>query len=720
MGRHPPHPPGPVRGAQIATAKPPESATLPGLVVGGADPEAVRNVLSYPAFRRLWIALSVSSFGDWLGLLATTALAADLTGGGVDGTGAAIGGVFFFRLLPALLFGPVAGVFADRFDRRRLMVFCDLARFALFASIPFVPHVSYLLFASFLIESFSLFWIPAKEASVPNLLPPARLEAANQLSLISTYGTAPVAAAVFAGLAVISRALGAAFPFFRSNPTDLAFYFNAATFLFTAFTVWRLKEIRGARHAGQTEHVRAPSFLDDLREGGRFLTSTPLVRGIVVGIVGACAAAGSVVGLGYLFAQIQGGGNAAYGILFGTVIGGLAIGMGLGPRVLRAISRRRKFGIAIVAAGASLSLMAITPNLLLALMTTLLVGMFAGVAWVTGYTLLGGEIEDEVRGRTFAAVQSLMRITLMLSLGLAPGAAALIGNHSVTIGDVRFRLDGPTLVLFVSGLLAMCVGWFAYHQMDDGTRPLRHDLADALRRRTGLQSTQRAGVFIVLEGGEGVGKSTQVAKLAERLRLDGADVVMTFEPGATSLGKKVRALLLDRRTQGLTARAEALLYAADRAQHVATVVRPALDRGAVVVSDRYIDSSLAYQGGGRALSSDEVAQLSSWATDSLVPDLTVVLDVRPEVGLSRLRGTADRMESETLDFHERVRQVFLSLAGTSPSRYAVVDATQDSESVHRAIVETVWERLGPRLAAVPAPEGEAAEELTDPGEVAVR
>ena len=651
----------------------------------------------------------MSSFGDWLGLLATTALAADLTGGGVDGTGAAIGGVFFFRLLPALLFGPVAGVFADRFDRRRLMVFCDLVRCALFASIPFVPHVWYLLAASFAIESFSLFWIQAKEASVPNLLPPARLEAANQLSLISTYGTAPVAAAVFAGLALISRALGSVVPFFRANPTDLAFYFNAGTFLFTAFTVWRLKEIRGARRPEEDPAARTPSFLDDLREGGRFLTSTPLVRGIVVGIVGACAAAGAVVGLGYLFAQIQGGGNAAYGILFGTVIGGLAIGMGVGPRLLQRVSRRRKFGVAICASGISLSLMALSPNLLLALVATLGVGLFAGIAWVTGYTLLGGEIADAVRGRTFAAVQSLMRITLMLSLGLAPGLAALIGDHSVLVGSVRFRLDGTTIVLFASGVIATGVGAFAYRQMDDGTTPLWQDLVAAVRRRTGLAPVTAPGVFIVLEGGEGVGKSTQVAMLAERLRADGCEVVTTFEPGATALGKRVRSLLLDRRTRDLSARAEALLYAADRAQHVSTVVRPALERGAVVVSDRYVDSSLAYQGSGRSLQPNEVAELSAWATDRLVPDLTLVLDVSPEVGLARLTGTPDRIEQESLDFHERVRQAFLTLAGSSPSRYAVVDATQDPGQVHAAIVEAVWERLGVRLAT-----SAAADEVTGP------
>ncbi|HVE63367.1 MAG TPA: dTMP kinase [Mycobacteriales bacterium] len=658
----------------------------------------MRSVLSYPAFRKLWLALSVSSFGDWLGLLATTAIAAELTGDQVTKSSFAIGGVLIFRLLPALILGPFAGVVADRFDRRRLMVFCDLSRFALFASIPFVPRVSYLFFASFVIESFSLFWIPAKEASVPNLLPAARLESANQLSLITTYGTAPIASAVFAGLAVISRALGSVVPFFASNPTDLALYFNASTFLFSAFTVWRLREIRGAQRT-TGEGGRRPSFLDDLREGGRFLTSTPLVRGLVIGILGACAAAGAVVGLGRVFARIQGGGDAAYGILFGTVIGGLALGMGLGPRLLRGFSRRRMFGLSIVAAGVSLCVMALTPNLILALIATLGVGGFAGVAWVIGYTLLGAEVEDEVRGRTFAAVQSLMRIDLLLSLAIAPFVAGAIGENSVLIGDVRFRLDGVTIVLFGAGIIAAAVGVFSFRQMDEGTIPLRQELLDAVRRRTGLLPATAPGIFVVFEGGEGVGKSTQMELLAARLRSDGCDVVATFEPGATPLGARVRKLLLDRKTEGLSARAEALLYAADRAQHVDGVVRPALERGAVVLSDRYVDSSLAYQGGGRSLETDEVAQLSSWATRGLVPDLTVVLDVSPEVGLSRLRGTPDRMERESVEFHERVRQAFLALAGASPTRYVVVDATSEPDEVHLAIVEAVRARLDERLVA---------------------
>lgn len=189
--------------------------------------------------------------------------------------------------------------------------------------------------------------------------------------------------------------------------------------------------------------------------------------------------------------------------------------------------------------------------------------------------------------------------------------------------------------------------------------------------------------FVVFEGGEGSGKSTQSARLAETLRAAGHEVVVTREPGGTTLGTSIRALLLDVRTRGLDPRAEALLYAADRAQHVAELIRPALERGAVVISDRYVDSSLAYQGAGRALARDEVAELSAWATAGLVPGLTVVLDVDPAVGLVRARGVdaPDRLESEPMDFHQRVRQGFLDLAAAEPQRYLVLDATQGAAAV---------------------------------------
>lgn len=209
---------------------------------------------------------------------------------------------------------------------------------------------------------------------------------------------------------------------------------------------------------------------------------------------------------------------------------------------------------------------------------------------------------------------------------------------------------------------------------------------------------QRRGVFLALEGVDGAGKSTQAAMLGDWLRHQGYAVTLTREPGGTELGRSIREVLLGGET--VSARAEALLFAADRAHHVETLVRPALARDEVVVSDRFADSSVAYQSAGRDLDADEVARLSGWATDGLVPDLTVVLDVSPELGRSRLarrRAVPDRMETEPDDFHLRVRRRFLALAAGDPSRYLVVDAGLDPSVVH----ERVRERVAPLLSRLP-------------------
>ncbi|HVQ89226.1 MAG TPA: dTMP kinase [Actinomycetes bacterium] len=193
------------------------------------------------------------------------------------------------------------------------------------------------------------------------------------------------------------------------------------------------------------------------------------------------------------------------------------------------------------------------------------------------------------------------------------------------------------------------------------------------------------GIFIAFEGGEGAGKSTQSTLLTDWLVARGHKVTVTFEPGDTPVGKQLRGLLLGHETGELSPRTEALLYAADRAEHVAAVVRPALGRGDVVITDRYVDSSLAYQGAGRELTVDEVEQLSSWATDGLTPELTVLLDIDPEIGLSRFDAPADRLEAEPLNFHQRVRQQFLDLAAREPSRYLVLEATGTPDEIHAAV-----------------------------------
>jgi dTMP kinase len=198
------------------------------------------------------------------------------------------------------------------------------------------------------------------------------------------------------------------------------------------------------------------------------------------------------------------------------------------------------------------------------------------------------------------------------------------------------------------------------------------------------------GRFIVLEGGDACGKSTQVARLVERLRA-AHEVVQTFEPGATDAGRRIRALVLDG-DEPLAPGAEALLMAADRAQHVAEVVRPALARGAWVVSDRYVPSSLAYQGAARGLGVEAIEQLSEWATDGLRPDLVVVLDIPDEVAAARRSG-GDRMEREAERFHAAVRAAYRELAG--PRGWVVVDGSGDVDTVAGKIWAVVEERLSP-------------------------
>ncbi len=200
------------------------------------------------------------------------------------------------------------------------------------------------------------------------------------------------------------------------------------------------------------------------------------------------------------------------------------------------------------------------------------------------------------------------------------------------------------------------------------------------------------GVFVCFEGGEGSGKSTQSRLLGEWLAAQGYDVLQTFEPGDTEVGRRLREIVLSPATGELSHRTEALLYAADKAEHVDTVVRPALDRGAVVITDRYVDSALAYQGAGRILEVAEVELVNRWATNDLRPNLTLVLDLEPQAGLGRFEGR-DRIEQEGDEFHQRVRAAYLALAAADPDHYLVLDAHGELE----AIASAVRERLSPLL-----------------------
>lgn len=221
------------------------------------------------------------------------------------------------------------------------------------------------------------------------------------------------------------------------------------------------------------------------------------------------------------------------------------------------------------------------------------------------------------------------------------------------------------------------------------------------------------GVFITFEGGDGSGKSTQIQSVREWFESRGREVIVTREPGGTELGTEIRRLVQNG-PEDVDARTEALLYAADRAYHVATVIRPALERGAVVLGDRYIDSSLAYQGAARSLGVDEIASLSAWATQGLYPSLTFLLDLPPEVGARRRTDAPDRMERESMDFHERVRHQYLRLADAEPERIVVIDAVGTVDEVFSEIRGVLVERFEGGVAtideAVDAPSGAPAQD----------
>jgi dTMP kinase len=668
------------------------------------------GVLSIKPFRRLWIALSLSSLGDWLSIVALTALAPSLATGGLAAKGSAVSGVWLATLLPALLFGPLAGALADRLDRRMTMIIGDVVRGLLFLSIPLFPNLTWIYVAKFLAGVATQFWSPATSASIPNLVPKDKLERANQLSLLTTYGTAPLAAGLFSVLALVGEGLSRVTPLFHvhTSNVDLALYFNAASYFISALTVYFIREIPKRHASGK---ISVPSTLRSIWEGWRFIGVTPVVRGLVIGMVGAFAAAGVVVGLGFTYITYTlHGGNAGWGLVFAAIFVGMALGMVFGTRVLGSFSRRRLFGLTIAAAAVPLALIGLVPVLGAVVLFVALLGALSGIAYSTGFTIVGLEVDDDTRGRVFAFFQSSIQLILftviavvpLLSAGLTRVIAWLKGTGNVRIGNVTYASAGQNAVILLAAVVAFLLGIRAYRQMDDRKGvPLREDLLAAVRNELPAPMVDAAhlnghasppppsGLLIAFEGGEGSGKTTQARLVSIWLRELGYDVVTTHEPGATKVGMRLRALLLDTAHTGMSPHAEALMYAADRAEHVASVIAPALDRGAIVITDRYVDSSLAYQGAGRNLPVEDIARFNWWATGGRIPDLTILLDMDPISGLRRRARSADRLEAEPADFHQRVRAGFQALARAEPARYLVLDAARPPEEITRDIQDRI-------------------------------
>ncbi|MEV6571817.1 dTMP kinase [Streptomyces sp. NPDC051577] len=689
-----------------------ENATYDEALAADSRERAVRALLRTPRLRRLWSAQLVSGIGDALALLVLVLLAYQAAvsegtfGEGYRRAALAVAAVFGVRVVATVLFGavllgPLAKLTAPggKLDRRWTMVGADGVRIGLFVVAPlwldWIPaHAMTALLATvFVSGAAERLWTLAKDSAAPALLPapppegatvrplPDHLDTLRRLTLRTAFAALPVAAAALLASTLVGRALGLGVDWFAANQAALGSYVAAGLFAASVSLLLPLvlPGTKTPRPRSPLEGLRAPKA-GDRPDKGR-TGAVPLLVLASAAIAGGVASAASV---SVLHAFDLGGGPASYALLVLALVGGTGLGIRAtqAGKILPALSRRRLLALAIAVTGLALLLVGLVPDMATGLFLALLAGTAAGTAANTAHTLLDQETEEFRRARVTEHLQAVVRVAVAVGAVAAPLLAAGIGPHRLTGGEVVFAHGGAAFTLMLVGALLLPVAVVVLTKVDDRRGvPLRRDLREALRGGEPLQAASTTGFFIALEGGDGAGKSTQVEALADWIRGKGHEVVVTREPGATPVGKRLRSILLDVSSAGLSNRAEALLYAADRAEHVDTVVRPALERGAVVISDRYIDSSVAYQGAGRDLSPTEIARISRWATGGLVPNLTVLLDVSPEAARERFTEAPDRLESEPAEFHRRVRSGFLTLAAADPGRYLVVDAGQDPGSV---------------------------------------
>lgn len=640
-------------------------------------------MLAIRSFRRLLVSGYLCSVGDWLAFLALSGLATKLMDGYLAQS-FAFSGVVLTQLAPGLIFAPLGGIFADRFDRRKVMVVTDLLRCGLFVSIAVVGTWWWLFSASFLVGCMSMLWIPAKDSAVPNLLRRKdQVETANQLGLVITYGLAVISGA---GLYAVITGLGTTFHVYRSTLgiANIVVILNGALYVASALVIaTRIPEISGR---GSSRSERAPDQQEQLgffamfRDGLRFAMTTRLVRGLIIGMVGAFAAGGAVIGAGRQYAHSLLGGDASFGTLFVALFVGLAIGMGSAPRLAKRMPHNRLFGIAIVLAGVLLALAALSPQLIISLAIVVFIGACAGAAFLTGVTIIGTQVDDSVRGRVNAVYQSLMKIILFGATIVVPLLVGLMQKRDVTVFGNRMIIDGSRPVLLGAGLLAALFGVIAYRQMGDrSTESILSNLIGAIRHRP--RTTD--GWLIAVEGSTPCDTSTQARRLAGWLDGRGKEVVLASDPALEE--QRLQTIIAGARLS--SARAQALVAAAVRADVVERQVRPALDRGALVVMERYVDSALAQVSAIGGLEPAELEGLADWATGRLRPDVTVLLDRDPTSVPDALSVLA-RSEYDKADNMEhswRVRQLLTEMADADPDRYVVVDADGDTEVVSERV-----------------------------------
>jgi dTMP kinase len=627
------------------------------------------EILKETWFLKFFTAQGFSALGDWIGMIAILALVKRITDNEF-----AVAAMLLARLGPALLFGPVAGVIVDRWDRKLVMVFCDLGRATLIVTLPFIESIApgrgaqvvVLFLISAALEMLTLLWQPAKDASLPRMVPRHQLTIANSLMLFAAYGTFPLSGVAFGLLVPASKWLGESFEVlreFRLNEEHLAFFFDSFTFAVSGAITATLAIPLLAR---TRQRLNLRRVRDEFVEGVRFIRRHPRIRPWLLGIGMIFFGVGAFLALAVFFVtDVLGAGSAGFGLMVTAVGIGLGAGFALTGVASRLVAKDVLFSASVFGLGGALIAFASASTLTAGLPIGAVLGLLAGLAYPSGLTLVQEDAADELRGRVMSSTHVVVRLALVGSLALAPLLAGIIGNSRwILLGQV-IDLRGVRVIMWAGGLAILAAGIVT---------------SRAVVARWRAARLAPAGLFLVFEGGEGAGKTTQMGRLASFLESIGQKVLVTREPGGTAVGNRIREILLDPASKAIADKAEALLYAADRAQHVEEVIRPALEEGTIVISDRYLDSSLAYQGLARGLGLDAVSDLNRWATAGLLPDLVFLLDTETELALRRSTGT-DRIEGESLAFHERVRSAYQALSMRYPERFHVLDATGTPEEV---------------------------------------
>ena len=438
------------------------------------------RIFGTPEFFRLWLAQVVSATGDWLGLLAISILAIRV---GSGSEGAALSLVLVARIAPGFFFGPIAGVLVDRWDRKKVMVRCDLGRAAVMIALPFVDTILGLVIASLILEALTMLWSPAKEASVPNLVPERYLTTANSLSMIAAYGTFPIGAGLMALFGRLSTALFSAewADGFRLHEEGLAFYANALTFLIAAGLIFsldlphRLKRSKSEKIALK-ERLAEP--INDLREGWNFIFVNPVARTVNMGLATALIGGGMLVPLGAIYAtEVLNAGDGGFGFLITALGLGMAVGVGLVSWVQRHLSKTKIFTWSLVAAGIFLIVSASTSQIHFSGTMTFCIGICAGSVYVLGFTLLHENVADELRGRIFSTFYLLTRMCVLLALVVGPlleetfdRLSKRFWERDINIFGYELFVPGVRLTLWLAALIMLTAGLIAIISLRSGQR----------------------------------------------------------------------------------------------------------------------------------------------------------------------------------------------------------------------------------------------------------